>query len=39
MRPLPPLLLLTARLLWIAVRLLLVIWVGQRGAHFYYQGF
>ena len=27
------------RLLWVAVQLLLVYWLGERGALFFYQGF
>ena len=27
------------RIAWIAVRLLLVLWMGERGLSFYYQGF
>jgi hypothetical protein len=28
-----------ARIAWIVVRLLLVLWMGERGLSFYYQGF
>ena len=34
-----PALKMAARIAWIVARLLLVLWVGQRGTHFYYQGF
>jgi len=30
---------LSIRILWIAVRLLCVLWIGERGLAFYYQGF
>lgn len=30
---------LVFRLTWIALRLLLVAWAGQKGAYFVYQGF
>lgn len=30
---------LLGRILWIAIRLLLVFWFGERGLAFYYQGF
>ena len=36
---LPPAILITLRVLWMAARLLLVFWLGKRGARFYYQGF
>jgi ammonia channel protein AmtB len=29
----------SARIAWIVVRLLLVLWMGERGLSFYYQGF
>lgn len=35
----PPAIQMAVRVLWIAARLLLVLWVGKRGTHFYYQGF
>jgi len=34
-----PLWLFLLRVLWVAVQLILVIWLGQRGALFFYQGF
>ncbi len=34
-----PFWMLTIRLLWIAVQILLVLWFGQEGSHFLYQGF
>jgi hypothetical protein len=27
------------RITWVVVQLLLVLWLAQRGGHFYYQGF
>ncbi len=30
---------LGARVLWVVVRLVLVFWLGQKGAYFVYQGF
>ena len=27
------------RIAWVALRLLLVLWLGQTGTRFYYQGF
>ena len=29
----------TLRVLWIAIRLMLVAWLGERGTLFFYQGF
>jgi hypothetical protein len=29
----------TLRITWIVIRLLLVLWLGERGLSFYYQGF
>lgn len=34
-----PALMVAVRIAWIVVRLLLVLWIGQGGTHFYYQGF
>lgn len=28
-----------ARLLWVAVEIILVFWLGQKGVYFVYQGF
>ena len=28
-----------ARVLWVAVQILLVFWLGQKGVYFVYQGF
>jgi hypothetical protein len=30
---------LCARLLWVAVEIILVFWLGQKGVYFVYQGF
>ena len=30
---------LSMRIAWIVIRLLLVLWMGERGLSFYYQGF
>ena len=30
---------ISLRIAWIVVRLLLVLWMGERGLSFYYQGF
>jgi hypothetical protein len=34
-----PLWLLLLRILWIAVQLILVFWLGKKGQMFFYQGF
>ncbi len=28
-----------ARILWIVIRIVAIVWVGKQGAHFLYQGF
>ena len=30
---------MSLRIAWIVVRLLIVLWMGERGLSFYYQGF
>jgi hypothetical protein len=30
---------IAARIIWMAIRIVAIVWVGQYGAHFLYQGF